>query len=68
MTSQEIKSYLGKSVVVTSKKLSMSIVGYVEAVICEVAVIQSSCCWGVACEDITEIKERDRVYKSVIDA
>lgn len=58
MTEDVARSYIGRSVVLTSKKLSMSIVGYVEAVLCNVIVLQSSCCWGICCEDVTEIKER----------
>lgn len=58
MEASEVKTFIGRNVVVISKKLSMSVVGYVEAVICDVLIIQGFCCWGINCSDVIEIKER----------
>jgi hypothetical protein len=69
MTKDEVMLFIGRSVVLTSKKLSMSIVGYVEAVLCDVVIIQGFTAWGVCCADITSIKDRATTeYKSVLDA
>ncbi|MEK7698808.1 MAG: hypothetical protein AAB332_00240 [Planctomycetota bacterium] len=69
MTKDEVMPFIGRSVVLTSKKLFVSVVGYVEAVLCDVVIIQGFCVWGVCCADITSIKERNSgTYKSVLDA
>ncbi|OIO27846.1 MAG: hypothetical protein AUJ60_08470 [Nitrospirae bacterium CG1_02_44_142] len=55
METEMVAEYLGKRVLIRSKKLSVSVIGRVTDVVCDVLILQGYCLWGIRCSDITEI-------------